>query len=222
MNINLRKSRKLLVLGMLAATYALLSGCGSSTARFHPDFERYRPGIDQILVMPPQIAIFEELADGSHFFRETDSHRAERQLQESISRMLTGRFKVQPAGGAVLAEKTASEVQALFHNVNRSIQLHTYGPQLFPEKCDRFVYSLGNIDSLLSQTGADAVVMALGHQTISAAHPKTWVSIALVEPGGQVLWYSLQGAKRQMDLSDAAQVSALVKQAVASFLEVRS
>ena len=44
----------------------------------------------------------------------------------------------------------------------------------------------------------------------------------MVEPGGRIVWYGMQGAKMIMDMSDSGEISGLVQRTVESLLEERS
>ena len=72
---------------------------------------------------------------------------------------------------------------------------------------------------ILKANRADGLVLALGHQTTSAQPTKNWLSIAVVEPEGRIIWYGLQGDHKKFDLQTAEGMTALVATTLANFCE---
>ena len=88
-----------------------------------------------MLVVSPEIRILEQMPDGSRLFNAEKSQQAQQEAQAAIIRQLKARhFNVRSADAEIMQQIDYSGVTSLFRSVNRSIQLHTYGPQLFPEK----------------------------------------------------------------------------------------
>ncbi len=172
----------------------LLTACGHTPERHHPLYTELMPSIRKILVLPPEINMFENLADGNRVRLEAGRHAAVQDMQQAVIRSLRDkRFIIEVADRAVMAAPETQSVQSLFRAVNHSIQLHTYGPQLFPMKLKSFDYRLGPVASLLESSGADALILAIGQQTVCEHKPGAWISIALVDPQGRIVWYGTQG-----------------------------
>ena len=196
------------------------SGCTCPTERIHPQFPSYRHTMGVILVLMPEIGIFEQMPNGSRLFQETQSRNAQRVAQQSIAGQLLKRhFKVQSADAGVMQLAEVQSLTALFRSVNRSIQLHTFGPQIYPAKVKTFDYQLGSVADILKTNGADGLVLALGHQTGSDQPARNWLSIAIVEPEGRIIWYGIQGDHQKFDLHSADGVEALVAYTMANFWE---
>jgi hypothetical protein len=207
-----------LLMGILAILF--VSGCTYTSERLHPQFPSYRQSMDTMLVLVPEIVIFEQLPDGSRLFRNIQSQDAQRQAQQSIVHQLQARhFIVQTADPQMMQSPELRSVTALFRSVNRSIQLHTYGPQPYPAKLSDFEYSLGPVTEILRVNRADGLVVALGHQTASAQPTKNWLSIAVVEPEGRIIWYGLQGDHRKFNIQTTEGLTALVGTTLANFWE---
>ena len=173
-----------------------------------------------MLVLVPEIGIFEQLPDGSRLFQDTQSQEAQRNAQQSIVRQLQERhFTVKTADTRIMQLPELLSVTSLFRSVNRSIQLHTFGPQIYPAKLSAFDYSLGPVADILKANRADGLVLALGHQTASAQPTQNWLSIAVVEPEGRIIWYGLQGDHQRFNLQTSEGLTALVGTTLANFWE---
>lgn len=206
-----------MALGLLI-TGILLAGCNYTSERYHPDYLEYRKQIRRVLVLDPEISIFEELDDGSMIWQMDKSRNAQAAAFMAVSNVLTDKnYLVRPAASETINNVEIRSVQTLFRSVNRSIQLHTYGPQLYPSKLRVFDYEVGSVDDILTQFDADALVLVVGHQTLSSQRPKTWISIAVVEPGGKIIWYGMQGAKADLDLQTPTGALFLVNEALLPF-----
>lgn len=204
-------------LGLLL-TCILLTGCNYTSERYHPDYLEYRKQIRRVLVLHPEINIFEELDDGSMICQMDKSRDAQATAFEAVSDVLADKdYFVRPAGSETMNNDEIRSVQTLFRSVNRSIQLHTYGPQLYPAKLRDFEYEVGPVDDVLTQFEVDALVLVVGHQTLSSLRPKTWISIAVVEPGGKIIWYGMQGAKADLDLQTPTSAHSLVNETLLPF-----
>lgn len=213
----IRKALGVLLTGML------LAGCNFASERYHPDYPVYRKQIRRVLVLHPEISIFQELADGSMTRRMDKSQVAQAAMFKAVSEVLAQKdYIVLPVSPQPIRDAEIRSVQTLFRSVNRSIQLHAYGPQLYPSKIKSFEYEVGPVNGVLDQYRADALVLVVGHQTLSSQRPKTWISIAVVEPGGKVIWYGMQGAKGNLDLQSATGAQALANETLQPFSRVGS
>jgi len=207
-------------LWILTLICLFISGCTYSAERRHPQFTSYRQAMKVMLVAAPEINIFERMPGGGRLFQDVRSAEAQRFTQHDIVRQLqTGGFIVHPMNAGMAEEYDIAELKALFRSVNHSIQLHTYGPQLYPHKMRAFEYELGSVENLLKAGGADGLVLTLGHQTGSGQEAKVWLSIAVIEPTGRIIWYGLQGGKADADLTSEAGIAALTARTLAQFRE---
>lgn len=201
----------------------LLLGCNHVSDRYHPDYSSYHHQIRRVLVLPPEIGIFEELSDGSVAWAMNKSRDAQGVAFEAVNEVLAAKdYLVESSGQDSRDNIDVHSVQSLFRSVNRSIQLHTYGPQFYPSKLKHFEYEVGPVRGILEAYGADALVLVVGHQTLSQLRPKTWLSIAVVEPGGKIIWYGMQGAKQSIDLQTPDSAFILVHETLQPFIGVGS
>ncbi len=197
-----------------------VSGCTVATERLHPQFPAYRQTMGVMLVLDPEIGIYENFPDGSRMFHEVYSNDAQRAAQQAIVRELQERqFSVLTVNPDTVAPGEIMSIAALFRSVNRSIQLHTIGPQLFPTKNSVFEYNLGPVAKILKAYGADGLVLVLGHQTGTDQPARNWLSIAVVEPEGRIIWYGIQGGHERFNIQDEQGVHALVASTLANFWE---
>jgi len=197
-----------------------ISGCTASPERLDPQFPRYSKSMGVLLVLVPEIGIFEQMPGGGQLLHDIQSREAQRIAQQSIVAQLRERhFRVQAADDRMMHQPEIQSVTSLFRSVNRSIQLHTFGPQIFPSKVKTFEYNLGTVSDTLKASGADGLILALGHQTGTDQPAKNWLSIAVVEPQGRIIWYGVQGNHQTYDLQRPESVAALVANTMANFWE---
>ena len=198
--------------------FFIFTGCGYVPERYHPLFKTYVADIQKVLLLPPEVGAFKELPDGSLLRQEGDSRSAVQQAKAALGRALVAKhFDMVEASSELSAKPETLRIQALFRAVNHSIQLHTFGPQLFPDKLQSFEYEMGPVDDLLAAVDADALMLVTGQQTVSTSEPRSWISIAIVEPQGHIIWYGMQGAKAVLDLQTAMGSQKLVNEVLAKF-----
>ena len=208
---------------MVLLIVLLLIGCSTSSERYHPQYAVYRQTIQRVLLLPPEINIFAENPDGNLLWQNGASQAAQRYIQQAVAQTLAAhQFSVRMADAEMIGRSDVHNVKALFRSVNRAIQLHTYGPQLFPTKQRVFEYGLGSVADILASGHADALVLVIGHQTLSQSRPKSWISIAVIEPGGNIIWYSMQGARQDLGLQTSSGALTLVSQTLHNFVGVQS
>lgn len=201
-------------------TGLLISGCAYPTERYHPQFHKYRQPMGVLLVLVPEIGIYEQMPDGSRLIRDIQSKQARQLVQQAIDKNLLQRdFLVQNADARMMQRTEIQSITSLFRSVNRSIQLHTFGPQIYPAKLNAFEYDLGPVADTLKACKADGMILALGHQTGSPQPVKNWLSIAVVEPGGRIIWYSVQGDHQKYNLLNPEDLTALVGDTMVNFWE---
>jgi hypothetical protein len=198
------------------------TACSYAPDRYHPDYQAYRQSIRRVLMLPPEISIVEESANGTAVWQLDMSRAARDHADDAVRAILAAKhYSVQMVDPAFLTagpERAEIEtIQTLYRSVNRSIQLHTYGPQLFPAKRRRFDYGIGPVSGLLRSHDADALVLVMGHQTLSREQPRTWISIAVVAPDGTVIWYGMQGSLENLHLEDPGGALTLVRQTLQPF-----
>jgi hypothetical protein len=169
----------------------IVIGCSHSTELKHPVYPSLIHSIQTVLLLPPETVVLEQSANGLTVRHEQAGRAAVAQWSQAIERILTGKgLRVATADPIVLNDPDIKELQSLYRLVERSIQLHTQGSQLFPAKLHTFDYEVGSVSGLLKQHAADALVIAIGNQTISQDRYRTWISIAVIEPQGRVIWYN--------------------------------
>lgn len=174
----------------------VLTGCSYSAVLINPLFPDYMRGIHAVLLLPPQVGAYREMDDGTMIWRD-DYSRADRYaLSKTVRRILNSkRLIVHDADAKILQDPETQSIQALYRAVDHSIRFHVLGPQLFPAKVTTFDYELGSVAALLKKGAADALVLAMGRQTVDSDRVNTWVSIALVEPQGRIIWYNIAAAQ---------------------------
>ena len=195
-------------------------GCASRPYRTHSEFEMRFKGIRKPVLIVSDVRIYEISRVGLTELRDDWCAAAKRNLCNVILANLRRKhYNAKPITVQEKLAKEMEEIQALYRAVSRSIQLHTYGPQLFPDKLRNFDYSLGPTEGILRKLGADSLVVvnALGH--ISANRSKGSLSVSVADSSGTILWYSVKGSTGEYDLRDPERIVELVEDILSSFPE---
>jgi hypothetical protein len=152
--------------------------------------------------------------------QEAQSRDAGVAAQKTLVRALSEHAcDVRIADRHMLQSDEVMELRALYRNVNRAIQLHAYGPQLYPGRSRQIDYGVGSVSGLLKSGNADALVLITGRQTVSGHSPGTWISAAVVEPTGKIIWYGVQGTSGQDAVGGRQAVTDLTRMVIRPFLE---
>ena len=142
------------------------------------------------------------------------------EAQKALVRALSEHaYDVCIADRHMLQSDDVVELRSLYRNVNRAIQLHAYGPQLYPDRSRQIDYGVGSVFGLLESGNADALVLITGRQTVSGHSPGAWISAAVVEPTGKIIWYSVQGTSGPDAVGDRQTVTDLTRMVIQPFLE---
>jgi hypothetical protein len=200
-----------------------LIGCATSTDRRHPEFNDRIQSIKTVCLLPSDTLVYDEIADGRLKQRNDRSEAAGLSIQQALVAELTARdFRVltYPIGATHLTAEL-QEVLSLYRAVNKSIQLHTFGPEVFTAKRTRFEYSVGPLKTLLQQNGADAFVFVRVLYRFSLQQSRSFVSLGLADATGTILWYGANGSKEAAGIEDPDKTTHLVKKVLANFPEGR-
>jgi hypothetical protein len=198
----------------------LLAGCSHSQDRYHPDYNAHRPAIARLLIMPPEIELFTTLPDGKLIRQAKPSEGAGLRTQDAIADVLSAhRLDVRIADAQVLESERRIGMRALYRNVNHAIQLHAYGPQIFPQKSEQVDYGVGSVTGLLNIGKADALMLVMGQQKASGRNVRTWISAAVIEPSGKVIWYGARGSQSTDGQLSQQKFCDLVKRVIQPFVE---
>jgi len=232
-----------LVVGAILTSF----GCVGVPAAYrkNPQFESSCKNIKTYGLVKPQVEVFEISAGGVPELRDDWCAAARGNVVAAFERKFSSKMiNLKTIEPDVSTSQEFDEVSALYKVVSYSIKAHTYSPvNIFPEKVDKFDYSLGPIDRLLERYGCDGLIFVYGHDEISTAGRKTLmaagmvvgaltgvyagprggattIDVALVDASGTILWYSfqLQGAT---DLRDPGSAAQMVERVMSDFPECR-
>ena len=186
--------------------------------RAHPQFESRVAKIKALTLVPPAVEVYELSPSGLSELRDDWCMLGRKNIEEALIEKFTSkRYIIRTLRAGSEVRKELAEIQALYTQVNRSIQLHSYGPQVFPEKVTQFEYGMGSIQSVLKACGTDSLVFVTGFDQVSPDNPKTYVSIALADSSGTILWYGVKGSKGGHELKDPFSTAMLVEEMLSSF-----
>ncbi|MDQ5984612.1 MAG: hypothetical protein CSYNP_00307 [Syntrophus sp. SKADARSKE-3] len=223
-----------------------LSGCDQTTAsyRMHPEFVSRSQSIRSARLVSPDVKIYEISAGGLRELMDDWSAQG----KDNLLKLSMDNFKQK---GFVASELTPTKdieaelenVRALYRVVSGSIQLHTFGPQLFPEKVKNFDYSIGSIENILKACNADSLILIHGSDEISTQGRKamlaagaavtlltgrsvasqragvTSIEVALIDRTGAVLWY--KPLKGQYDLRETDSAKLILSELFKDFPEAK-
>lgn len=212
--------------GHMVAAFAVLclfsfvAGCGLPPWRVNPEWTAQSKDTQTVLVVPSEVRIHQVSPGGMMQLQRGWSDTGRENLDNAILKGFRNRnyrVKVLAAKGEIHQEMM--RVLPLFRAVDKSIRLHTYGPQVFPEKITHFDYSLGSLKGLLEKFHCDAIVFARGFEEVSDGPGKTYMSLALADASGTILWYGVEGSRGDHDLRDPQSAENLVDSLLSDFPE---
>jgi len=220
------RSVKLLLIPLcLFPLFCFTEGCMPAPHRAHPQFESRVAKIKALTLVPPAVEVYELSPSGLSELRDDWCMLGRKNLEEALIEKFTRKqysIRTLRADSEVSrpdseVRKELAEIQALYTQVNRSVQLHSYGPQVFPEKVTQFEYGMGSVQRVLEACGTDSLVFVTGFDQVSPNNPKTYVSIALADSSGTILWYCVKGSKGGHELKDPFSTAMLVEEILSSF-----
>ena len=196
--------------------------CAASPDRQHPDFnDRIQP-IKILCLLPADILVYEELPDGRLLYRKDWSQAVHDDLKQTIVGELTDReYRVltYPEGDSYQTAEL-HEILTLYRAVNKSIQLHTFGPDIFPAKKFHFNYSVGSLQALRQKKAADAYLFVRVLYRVSDEQARSYVSLGLADKTGTILWYGANGATDASGEKSFESTLILVRHILTDFPEV--
>lgn len=241
-------SRKgMLWFALLVGASLIEFGCAGAPATYrkNPQFDSSCKNIKTYGLVKPRVEVCEISAGGVKELRDDWCNAARGNVVAALERQFSSKMiNLKTIEADVSTSQEFDEVSALYKVVSYSIKAHTYSPgNIFPEKVDKFDYSLGPIDRLLERYGCDGLLFVYGYDEISSGGRKalmatgaivgaltgvvvmprggvTTIDVALVDAPGSILWYSFQ-AQGGSDLRDPGSAAQLVERVMSDFPECR-
>jgi hypothetical protein len=198
--------------------FCFTEGCVPADHRAHPQFESRVRKIKALTLVPPTVEVYELSPSGLPELRDDWSVLGKKNLEKAlVEKFGEKQYSIYPPRGDSAVRKELAEIQALYAQVNKSVQFHSYGPQAFPEKVTQFEYGIGYIQNLVDACGTDSLVFVTAFDQVSPHTPKTYVSIAVADSSGDILWYCVKGSKGGYELIDPHSTALLVEEILSSF-----
>lgn len=231
--------------GIFAALLALLlsSGCVTPFSRTNPIATIRAGEIKRVVLLPPQIDVFEIGAGGVKEKIDDWSQKASENIAVALLEIVAAkpglqaaRFSTAPLSSQL--KEALTDTDLLFDAVNRSILLHSYGPQPHYFEGHQFEMSLGREVGQLKVGETDAFLMVRGRDEISsggriALQGATIIaaaalgvmvipqpgfaslSVALVDANdGKILWHGFHRGGGGTDLRVATSAANMVRAAL--------
>ena len=201
--------------------WSFLDGCVSPACRMHPEFELRARSIERPLLMPPDVKIYESLPGGMTILRDDWSALGQANLGDAVLKTFREKnCEVKMLDPYVSEPEEIEAIQSVYKAVNKSIRLQAYGPQSASEDQRSFAYSIGPIKEILLEHEADSMIFVCGLERVSKAGSRAIVNLAVADPSGTIIWYSVEGSRGDACLSDTDNTEKLVKDLIGSFPEV--
>lgn len=205
----------------IVCTSMMLFGCASPAYRAHPEFRTKAGHLDLGGLMPCDMKFYEVTGYGVVESREDWSAIGRKNLIQALIMGFEKRgYHIKPVTGDEGTEAEIEEIQALYRSVNKSIRLHAYGPQLFPEKKKNFHYALGPIDGLLRKLGADSLIFVHAMDNVLPGGEDGFVSVAVADASGNILWYCVSGFRGENGLRDPKHAAEVMENIIRFYPEV--
>ena len=159
----------------------LATGCVPRPYRTDPQFKAKIQEVRKLALVEPVVEVHEVSAAGYVYPRRDLSASARKPLKQAFRQAFEEKhYQVKSLNVGRGFEKEISEVRLVYKLVNKSILLHSYGPQVFPEKTRSFGYGLGSIERIAKADGVDCLVFVTGYKQISETKQKAYMSAAVV------------------------------------------
>ena len=208
------------LLSVICASVMLFS-CASQAYRAHPEFGTRAKRLHIAGLMPCDVKIYEVTGHGVIELRDDWSATGKRNLVQALIMGFEKRgYQIETVSVDEGTEVEIGDIQALYRSVNKSIRLHAYGPQLFPEKKNNFQYSLGSIDGLLQKLGADSLIFVHGVDHVLPGREDGFVSVAVADASGTIMWYCVRGFRGESGLRDPNHAAEVMENIFRSYPEV--
>jgi hypothetical protein len=210
--------KKSLLYICVAGLFCASGCCVPPSYRAHPEFETRVKQIKNVALLPPVVQIYEVSPSGVAELRDDWCAQGEKNLEKAfVEQMKEKGYVVRTLRANDGLGKEVQQIQALYKQVNRSVELHTYGPQPFPAKTTRFEYGLGSLKEVLAANGTDSMVLIMGFDQVSSGTPRTCISVAVADTSGTILWYCVKGSTGKHRLKDPSGSAMLLKDILSSF-----
>ncbi|RNC67319.1 MAG: hypothetical protein ED859_15350 [Desulfuromonadales bacterium] len=212
---------------MLIVMDLALLGCAAPRHRMHQETAGRAQGIKTVALMLPPLDYAEVSAGGVAEPRPDWAEEGRVNVLKAIEKRFgTGGIQLRPLQADPDETSEAAEVFALYQAVVASYFMHATGegnnPNVFPEKLSRFDYSVGSLEGLLRDSGADALLMVKGVNRVATGGrtavtalgtiagiavgvltgvvllPSGWegasLNMGLADRSGTILWFNVEGS----------------------------
>lgn len=206
---------------IICCLFFWIVACSATPDRRHPELTARIAPIKTLCILPADVIVYEEMSDGRLIHRRDWSRAA----QEDLKRTLVYELKAREYRVSTFPEDETfwsselQEILTLYRAVNKSIQLHTFGPDIFPAKKAQFYYSVGSLNALRESNAVDAFVFARVLYRVSRHQARSYVSLGLADGNGTILWYGANGASESASEKNFDNTLILVKKILTGFPE---
>ena len=235
--------RRKIILILYVVMFFLFGGCAPKEYRVNPDFASLSKEIRIPILAHPKVEVYELTAGGVRELKQEWSDIGLENVATAVLQNLQGiKCQIMEKNLSPEMEEKIEDLRALYLAVSYSIQMHAINPQspsAFPTKIANFDYSIGPIDDLLKELGADGIILIYGSDEISTggrqaliatgiivgavtgvfAVPRagiTSINASIINPDGKIIWYSSKAGGGH-DLRNKESVNKIIQQLFADF-----
>jgi hypothetical protein len=204
----------------------VVNACAPAIKSNIRELEARTKNMKRIVLLPPEIKICELTAGGVKEKRDDWCETGKKNVENALTETMKGK-------GLFLGyvksnrknKKEIADINALYKAVALSIYNHTFryegNTAVFPEKIEKFDYSIGSVEGLLAEQKADGLLIVYGADEISSQGRKalqvfkainpfdrmdaggvTSMIICLTDKTGAILWFRTRASAGSYDLRD--------------------
>jgi hypothetical protein len=151
--------------------------------RQHPQTATTYAGVASAACPAPDLRIYQLTAAGEQIEQDNFTADAVRLALRKLQRLeRVGRIRLVTAEDGTPSSADLAELNALFKLITVSIFWHGYhgSPQPFPQRQQQFTYSLGDIQPLLTELDADALLLIHGFDQFSSGGRMAMMGLGVV------------------------------------------
>lgn len=227
----------LLLIALQLAGY----GCVQSVYHNYRELEARAGHLKTIGILPSEVKISELSAGGVSDLRDDWSTAGRQNTERAIIDILTEdhvRASLLQPDAQMKGE--IEDILPLYKAVMASVYTHAYvgqgNPNIFPGKMEKFDYSIGSLEKIAGRQKVDGILIVLGKDEISSTGRKvlrfvqainpfgeadrsgvTFISAALVDRSGDILWFNSYAHSGGFDLRDYASARDFMKIVLRTF-----
>lgn len=216
-------------------SWFVLIGCAPVHRLTHPDFNKQARSIKKYLLVTPDVKIYELSAGGLHELRDDWCAQGQNGILNALQTELKKRKVALNDSIINPNDENFKDTRTLYEAVSHTVMTHVIGNSAyrFPSKYTQFDYSIGSVASILEKYEADALIFTFGFDEVASSGRQalsaigfftgaltgvyvtprssiTFVSLAIVNKEGKILWYGTRQSEGGTDLRSSKATATII------------